>query len=352
MGFFYAEPARPDDSKDGKGKTAVLLLNLGTPQAPTAGALRRYLRQFLADRRVVELPRALWLPLLYGVILPLRPARSAQKYASIWTPQGSPLKVHGDQLVAQLRQRFSQPGAGELLIESAMTYGEPSVAQALQRLKSAGARRILILPLYPQYAGSTSGAAFDAVWRELLKTRDLPEIRCLRSYAADPGYIGALAASVRAHWQEQPPPADGYRLLLSFHGIPQRSVDAGDSYAAECTRTSELLARELNLDQGRYVQTYQSRFGRARWLEPSTSASIRRLAAAGVRRIDVICPGFAGDCLETLEEIAIEGQADFIAAGGSVFHYIAALNSRPAWLEALEALIRRQITGWEGWPES
>lgn len=319
-------------------RSAVLLVNLGTPDAPTAPALRRYLREFLSDPRVVEIPRVVWWPILHGLILPLRPARSAAKYKSIWTPEGSPLAIWTEKQAKLLAGHLGERGH-PVLVRHAMRYGAPSIAKQLDALKAAGATRILVLPLYPQYAGATTASTIDAVGHWARQTRHVPELRFVNQYHDDPGYIDALAHSVLAHWQ-----AHGRATLVaSFHGVPARSVALGDPYEAQCRETARLLGQRLGLRDDELIVCFQSRFGRARWLEPYTEPTLRRLATAGISRVDVICPGFAADCLETLEEIAQEGRDAFLAAGGREFHYIPCLNDRPRWIAALGALAVRHL---------
>jgi len=322
--------------------TAVLLVNLGTPDAPTAPALRRYLREFLSDPRVVEIPRAVWWPILHGLILPLRPARSAAKYKSIWTADGSPLAVWTEKQ-GKLLQGYLGERGHRVLVRHAMRYGAPSIARQLDALKAAGATRILVLPLYPQYAGATTASAIDAVAAWTGRIRSVPELRFVNRYHDDAGYIDALAHSVFAHWQMH---GRGSRLVASFHGVPARSVALGDPYESECRETARLLGQRLGLHDGELVVAFQSRFGRARWLEPYTEPTLRQLAAGGIARVDVICPGFAADCLETLEEIALEGRDAFLQSGGREFHYIACLNDRHEWIAALSALALRHLEGW------
>ncbi|WP_298928760.1 ferrochelatase [uncultured Ramlibacter sp.] len=319
--------------------TAVVLCNLGTPDAPTAPAVRRYLAQFLSDPRVVEIPRAVWLPILYGAVLTTRPAKSAAKYASIWLPEGSPLKVWTERQAAALQEALGP----EVTVRAAMRYGEPALASVLDALRAQGADRILVLPAYPQYSGTTTASVWDALAQWAGAQRNLPALRFVRGYHDDAGYIGALAATVRAHWQRN---GRGGHLVMSFHGVPQRTVDQGDSYADECRETARLLAAALQLQEGSWSLSFQSRFGKAKWLEPATEPSLVALACAGTARVDVMCPGFTSDCLETLEEIDQEGRAAFMAAGGSTFHYIPCLNADAAWTAALAGLARRQLAGW------
>lgn len=327
-------------------KTAILLVNLGTPTAPTPPALRRYLKQFLSDPRVVELPRLLWWPILNGIILNLRPKKSAAKYAAIWTPEGSPLKVHTEQqakLLAQEMQKRLGVAAEHLIVDWAMRYGAPAIDERLSALKAAGARRILLIPLYPQYAGSTSATVIDEAAGWLRRCRNQPELRYIRSFANHPAYIAALAASVRDYWALHGRPN---KLLISFHGVPRATLEQGDPYHCECHQTGRLLAEALGLAQEEWLLTFQSRFGKTEWLQPYTAPTLVKLAQEGVARVDVICPGFTGDCLETLEEIALEGKADFLAAGGSAYHYLPCLNERSDWISSLADLAIEHMGHW------
>jgi ferrochelatase len=331
------QPAPPGAA----GKSAVLLINLGTPDAPTAPALRKYLKQFLWDPRVVELPRALWWLVLNLIILNTRPKQSAEKYAKIWMTEGSPLKVHTERQAKLLRGYLGQSGRGSIVIEWAMRYGEPSVARALDRLKSAGCSRILIVPLYPQYSVSTTASAMDAVGEWARRNPQAAEIRTIESFHAAPRYIAALAASINAHWMDYGRPE---KLVMSFHGLPKVSIERGDPYYGQCLESGRLLAAELGLAESDYAITFQSRFGPAEWLQPYTQATLESLARDGVRRVDVICPGFVSDCLETLEEIAMECKEAFLAAGGTEFRYIPCLNERHEWIEALSGLAWDRLT--------
>ena len=315
--------------------TAILLLNLGTPDAPTAPAVKRYLAEFLGDPRVVELPRLLWLPILHGIILRTRPAKSAAKYATIWTAEGSPLKLHTERQAKLLKGLLGERGRKDLLIDWAMRYQNPSIPAVLDRLAAAGASEILVLPLYPQYAGSTTASTEDAVAAWTQRQAKAPAIRWVKDYPTDPGYIGALAASIREHWQAH---GRGEMLVMSFHGIPQRSVDRGDPYAGQCQATAQALAAALDLPSDQWMATFHSRFGAARWVQPYTQPTLEELARGGLKRVDVICPGFPADCLETLEEISMECREAFLHAGGESFHYIPCLNERPDWIAALADL--------------
>ena len=327
---------RKESATVANGGEAVLLVNLGTPEAPTARALRPYLRQFLSDPRLVELPRLLWWPILHGIILNTRPKKSARKYASIWMPEGSPLKLHTARQAKLLKGLLGESGRRNILVDYAMRYGQPSVAAALDRLKATGAARITVVPLYPQYAASSTASVFDAVAAWMQSARNVPELHFVRSFAEHPGYIAALAASVREHWQAH---GRGDRLVMSFHGIPRRSVDLGDPYLAECQATAKLLANALQLNEQQYAVTFQSRFGAAEWLQPGTQPTLEQLARAGTRSVDVICPGFVADCLETLEEIGMECKEAFLNKGGSGFRYIPCLNERPDWIAALAEIV-------------
>jgi ferrochelatase len=336
-----AERFRPEPAFDhaAAARDGILLVNLGTPAAPTAAAVRRYLAEFLSDPRVVEIPRAIWLPILYGVILAVRPARSARKYAEIWGPQGSPLAVHTARQAALLAASL---GAQAPLVEHSMRYGEPSVAAALDRLRGAGCDRILVVPLYPQYAASTTASTFDAVCAWLARSRNAPELRFAKHFHDHPAYIAALAAGVERHWDAH---GRGDRLVMSFHGLPRFALERGDPYHCECQATGRLLAEALGLRADQYVVTFQSRFGRAEWLQPYTEPTLIELARQGVGRVDVVCPGFVADCLETLEEIGIGGKQAFLANGGREFQLVPCLNEAPEWIDALAA-----ICAAHGWP--
>jgi ferrochelatase len=318
----------------------VLLVNLGTPAAPTASAIRRFLREFLSDPRVVELPRIVWLPLLYGLILPLRPARLAEKYRAVWTDQGSPLLQISKRQAQALAAELSRRQGVEIAVGLGMRYGEPSIDAALRDLESQGVRRLLVLPLYPQYSATTTASAFDAVFVQLRNRRALPELRTINQYHDHPGYIAALADSVRTHRAAK---GSGDHLLMSFHGIPQHCVDRGDPYFDQCQETGQLLAQALHLESGRWSISFQSRLGKAQWLQPYTDAEVRRLAAAGIKTLDVICPGFSADCLETLEEVALRYAEDFKNAGGKELRYVPALNDAPAHIGVLADLVAENL---------
>ena len=323
-------------------RTGLLLVNLGSPAEPTAAATRRYLAEFLSDPRVVEIPRFVWWPILYGIILRVRPARSAAKYASIWMQEGSPLTVWTQRLAQGLREAFDRAGT-QVIIREAMRYGTPSVSDGLDALRAAGASRVLVLPLYPQYASATTASIWDAVARWSAQARHLPEFRFVNRYGDEPAYIDALADSVRRHWEVS---GRSRMLVMTFHGLPERSLMLGDPYHCECHKTARLLAEALGLATSEYKVTFQSRFGRAQWLRPYTEPTLQELAASGLERVDVICPGFPVDCLETLEEIGLEARDAFTQAGGREFHYIPCLNATPGAVSALAAVAKRHLQGW------
>ncbi len=327
-------------------KTAVLLCNLGTPDEATPAAVRRYLAQFLSDSRVVEIPRLLWWPILHGVILRVRPARSARKYASIWTADGSPLKVWTEKQALLLRGYLGQRGH-PVLVRHAMRYGQPSIASVLDALKAEGADRVLVLPLYPQYAASTTASVGDEVAAWMKRVRNVPELRFVKHYHDDAGYIGALAKRLDDHWMMHGRPD---KLVLSFHGVPRRTLELGDPYHCECLKTGRLLAERLKLRDDAMVVTFQSRFGKAEWLKPYTAPTLVTLAQKGVGRVDVMCPGFAADCLETLEEIDQEARAAFLGAGGKEFSYVPCLNDQHEGIAALAGIAIRHMQGWEHSP--
>lgn len=323
--------------------TGILLVNLGTPEAATTPAVRRYLRQFLSDPRVVEIPRLIWLPILYAFVLPRRPAKSAKMYQSVWTEDGSPLLVFSKKQQNAIQQEMKSRFNGKVVVELAMRYGKPSIESGLQKLKEQGVRRLLVLPLYPQYSATTTATTYDEVNRVLSRWRWLPEMRFVGSYHDHSSYINALAHSVKAHWQEH---QRGQLLLMSFHGLPKRNLDLGDPYFCHCHKTARLLAKKLELKQDQYVVTFQSRFGKAEWLKPYTDKTLEELPAKGIKKIDVICPGFPADCLETLEEIKIENGDNFLQAGGETYRYIAALNHQKNHIHALSDIIQQHAQGW------
>ncbi len=328
-------------------KTAVLLVNLGTPDAPTPSAVRRYLQQFLSDPRVVEIPRLLWWVILHGIILPFRARRSAKKYALIWTSAGSPLKVYTAQQATMLQALFEAQdrvhGQADTIVAFAMRYGKPSVSHVLSQLKEQGCERILILPAYPQYSATTTASIFDAVFAHYATVRNVPELRLIKHYHEHSAYIEALRQSVQSHWNTH---GRADKLLMSFHGVPKRTLVLGDPYYCECHKTARLLAQALGLSESEYIVTFQSRFGKAEWLRPYTAPTLIEMAQHGIQRVDVICPGFTSDCLETLEEIAIEARREFLHAGGQEFHFIACLNDSPAWGRAMLSIVQQHMAGW------
>jgi len=329
-------------------KTGVLLLNLGTPDAPTKLAVRNYLREFLSDPRVVEIPRLIWWFILHGIILPIRSGASAKKYASIWLDDlGSPL-LHYSQLQAKALGSYFQNQDKSYLVALAMRYGKPAIADVLETFKASGVERLLVLPLYPQYSATTTASSFDEVFRVLSTWRNQPELRLIKHYHDDPAYIQALAQKIRSFWQEQGKPnfAAGARLVMSFHGLPKRNLMLGDPYHCECLKTGRLLAEALELGLNDYVVTFQSRFGRAEWLKPYTALTLEELAKAKCPQVDIVCPGFPADCLETLEEIAIEGQEIFHEHGGGEYRYIPCLNGDPIWISALASIAEKNMLGW------
>ncbi len=323
-------------------RTAVLYCNLGTPDAPTPAAVRRFLSEFLGDHRVVEVPRLLWLLILHGIILRFRPAKSAAKYASIWSRDGSPLKIWTEKQAKLLQGWLAQRGH-DVQVRYAMRYGSTSIASQLDALKAAGNTRVLILPAYPQYSATTTASLFDAVYQWAGRTRAIPELRFVNHYHDDPRYIAALAGRINKYWSGEGQPDV---LVMSFHGVPERTLQLGDPYHCECFKTARLLAEQLGLDKTRFKVTFQSRLGRAKWLQPYTEPTLIAMGQAGVRRVDVICPAFTSDCLETLEEINIEARQAFLQAGGKEFHYIACLNDDPAWITALCQISEQHLSGW------
>jgi protoporphyrin/coproporphyrin ferrochelatase len=337
---YQTEPAHAHGTP---AKTGILLINLGTPDAPTAEAVRPYLREFLSDPRVVEIPKAIWWPILNGIILNTRPKKSAAKYATIWMPEGSPLRVHTEKQTALLQGYLSQRTKAPFVVDYAMRYGNPSIPSVLRKLKEQNCQRILVLPMYPQYAASSSGTAFDIVFAEILKMRNTPALRTIKNFHDNPGYIKALANNINDYWMKNGRPE---KLVMSFHGLPQFSLDKGDPYHCECHKTGRLLAYELGLKPEQYFLSFQSRFGKAEWLKPYTTATLKELGKQKTRRVDVVCPGFVADCLETLEEIAMEGKEDFQHAGGGEYHYIPCLNERDDWMHALTDLVMDNLQGW------
>ncbi|WP_215782463.1 ferrochelatase [Paludibacterium sp. B53371] len=327
---------------DFQPRTGVLLLNLGTPDAPTPSALRRYLKEFLSDRRVIEIPRLLWWPLLNGVILNVRPRQSARKYASIWREQGSPLLVETQAQTEAVRQALATRGLDNLLVMCAMRYGNPSIPAALAEMRRQHVDQLVVVPLYPQYSAASTGSALDGVFAELMKDRNMPAVRTVRHFHDHPGYIAALAGQIEQDWQQHGRPDV---LVMSFHGMPKFTLERGDPYFCECQKTARLLAEALHLPAEAWRISFQSRFGRTEWLKPYTVEVVRELAEAGTARVDVVCPGFVADCLETLEEIAVEVREVFHQYGGGMYRYLPCLNSNSQWIQVLTDIIQSQLQG-------
>ena len=347
--LFSVDPDPPHGETTAVG---VLLVQLGTPEAPTAAALKPYLRQFLWDPRVIELSRPLWWLILNLFVLTRRPKASAELYRNIWTAAGSPLLVTARRIETAIREHLNEArreGDQPPRVALGMTYGQPSIPSALAELKKAHCRRILIFPLYSHYSSSSVGAAFDAVMRELMTWRWVPEVRTVHQYHDEPALVGALARTVREHWAEH---GQADKLITSYHGTPRRYLLDGDPYYCHCQKTSRLLFEELGLDEARYAVTFQSRFGREEWLQPYTEATLVALAREGVRSVDVLCPGFRIDCLETLDEVDRELRHAFLEAGGETFRYISCLNDRAEHIELFAGLIRRHLAGWTAGPEN
>ena len=327
--------------------TGILLVNLGTPDEPTVPAVRRYLKQFLSDARVVEIPKPIWWLILNVIILNTRPKKSAAKYASIWMKEGSPLRVYTSRQAQMLRGFLGELVKSPLKVDYAMRYGNPSIESRIDKLKSANCENILILPLYPQYAASTTASTMDELGRVLSKIRNVPGVRLVRSFHDHPAYIKAVAKNVLAEWMKIGRPDFATdKLLMTFHGLPKFHLDKGDPYHCQCHKSARLIADELGVKPEQYVVTFQSRFGRAEWLQPYTDKTLEALGKQGTKRVDVICPGFAADCLETLEEIADEGKVTFLHAGGREFHYIPVANDTQAFVGALTEIAREQLAGW------
>lgn len=335
MPHFLPEPQKPYSQQQ---KTAVLLLNLGTPEAPTAEAVRPYLRDFLSDKRVVELPGLLWQPILRGLVLTLRPQKSAHGYQKVWQPEGSPLAVYTQKQAELLAENLPN-----VIVRHVMTYGSPGAAEVLSELKAQGVTQVLAIPLYPQYAASSTGAALDKIFQVLLKQRNQISLRTVSRFYNDTYYIDAMKQQVEAFWAYH---SRGEKLMLSFHGIPQKNHDQGDPYLHECYQTAELLADALSLTKNDYIVSFQSQFGKAKWIGPSTQSLFDELPKQGITKLDVFCPGFVSDCLETMEEIAIAGREQFHAAGGIQYQYIPCLNTHPAWINALTNIAKQNIQGW------
>jgi ferrochelatase len=334
----------PDYQHNTSDKIGVLLTNLGTPDAPTPKALKRYLKQFLSDPRVVEVPRLLWWFILNGIILQIRPRRSAKAYATVFTEQGSPLLFHTRQQAEAIAKAFADDGNTDVVVDFAMRYGNPSFASVLDNMFAKGVRKILVLPLYPQYSAATSGSTFDELAKDFSQRRWLPDLRFISHYHDDASYINACVERIKAHWAEH---GRADKLMFSYHGIPKRYLLNGDPYHCECYKSSRLIAEALQLNKDQYMTTFQSRFGREEWLKPYTDETLKALPAQGVKSVQVFCPGFAADCLETIEEIGEENREYFMHAGGEQYQYITALNNRPQHINALYQLIKDNLQGWQ-----
>ncbi len=334
---------KSDYRHDSIPHTGLLLVNLGTPSAPTASAIRSYLREFLSDRRVIEIPRLLWLPILHLFVLPLRPKHLVRAYKKIWLEDGAPLLVYTRKQAEALTQRLYQNGMDKIIVQTAMCYGDPSISEGIKVLKENNIRQLLILPLYPQYSATTTGAVFDIVTQTLRDYRWLPEVRFINQYYDHSQYIHACAEQIRRYRDH----ANSKRkLLFSFHGLPHRNLLAGDPYHCHCHATARLIADALSLQRDDWIISFQSRFGYAEWLKPYTDETLKALPGKGVTEIDIFCPGFAADCLETLEEIAVQNHGFFMAAGGEDFNYIPALNDSQPHIEFLAQLVRQHLSGW------
>jgi ferrochelatase len=330
-------------------RIGILLINLGTPDAPTPEAVRAYLKEFLSDPSLVEIPRPLWWLILHLYVLRTRPRQSAERYAQVWTGDGSPLKAHTQRQTILLRGYAGERLKFPLVIDYAMRYGNPSIADKLHELKGQNCDRLLLVPLYPQYSASATGSALTAAFETLSRMRNMPAVRTVRHFHDHPGYINALAQNVREYWMKSGRPD---RLLMSFHGVPRATLDKGDPYHCECQKTGRLLAEALGLKPEQYHISFQSRFGRAEWLRPYTAELLAQLGKQKVGRVDVVCPGFVSDCLETLEEIAIEGKTIFIQAGGREFNFIPGLNERDDWIQTLTDIVLKQLLGWTVGPSA
>lgn len=332
-----------DFSHSQADKIGVLVTNLGTPQAPTKQALKVYLREFLSDPRVVEIPRLLWWLILNGVILNIRPKRSAAAYSTVWTEQGSPLMFHTQNQAAGLAKRCKQVFGEDVVVDFAMRYGQPAISDTIEKMQQQGVRKLLVLPLYPQYCASTTGSTFDAVGAFFQRSRWLPDFRFVSHYHDDAEFIRVQAEKIKAHWEHH---GRTDKLIFSYHGIPKRYLLNGDPYHCECHKTSRLLAKMLGLKKEDYLTTFQSRFGREEWLKPYTDETLKSLPSLGVKSVQIVCPGFSADCLETIEEIGEENREYFMASGGERYEYIEALNSDAAHLDMLFKLIQRNLSDW------
>ncbi len=339
MGFRPEPPFKHGDPL----KTGILVANLGTPDAATPATVRRYLKEFLSDSRVVEIPKPIWWFILNGIILNVRPKKTAAKYKTVWMPEGSPLLVHTQRQAQMLKGYLGQKIKSPLEVIVGMRYGNPSIQSAVDQLKEKGCNKILVLPMYPHYASSTTGTLIDKLGDVFKKMRNVPAIRTIRHYHDHPAYIKAIATNIEKHWATN---GRGDMLMMSFHGLPKFHLEKGDPYHCECLKTARLIAERLGLSKDKYVVSFQSRFGKQEWLKPYTTATLEALGKQGVKSLDVVCPGFAADCLETLEEIAEEGKHDFIAAGGKQYQYIPVANATDAFIHALTEIALENLGGW------
>ncbi|MGO1328219.1 MAG: ferrochelatase [Idiomarina loihiensis] len=324
-------------------KIGVLVTNLGTPQAPTKKALKPYLKEFLSDPRVVEVPRLLWFLILNGVILRFRPKRSAEAYKTVWTDRGSPLLFHTQDQASAIEAKLKQTWGDNIVVDFAMRYGNPALGDVVEKMMQKGVRKLLVLPLYPQYSASTTASTFDALAKNFTKRRWLPELRFITHYHDFSPFIEAAAQRIERHWDAH---GRADKLLFSYHGIPLRYLKNGDPYHCECYKTSRLLAERLGLGKDEYLTTFQSRFGREEWLQPYTDMTMKALPGKGVKSVQVFCPGFSSDCLETVEEIGEENREYFMESGGERYEYISALNAESGHIDALSQLIESNLQGW------
>ncbi len=334
---------KSDYNHASSGKVGVLITNLGTPEAATPSALRKYLREFLWDPRVVEFPRLLWWLVLNLVILRIRPRRSAETYAKIWTQEGSPLMMHIKSQLTALKQKFAANNLQHIEVDFAMRYGSPSIESALLKMQDKNVTQLVVLPLYPQYSGSTTGSTFDAVANTFSKLRWMPELRFVNQYLDDEKYIGACASQIKQYWSAH---EQSQILLFSFHGLPKRYLLAGDPYHCQCYKTARLIAEKLQLNKDQWKLTFQSRFGREEWLQPYTDKTLEAMAKESIKSVDVFCPGFSADCVETLEEIDMLNREIFLDAGGEKFQYIPALNNNDEHIDAIYQLAINHMQGW------
>ncbi|MEP2652990.1 MAG: ferrochelatase [Paraglaciecola sp.] len=338
----------PSFSHSQRDKVGVLVTNLGTPDAPKKAELRRYLKEFLSDPRVVEVPRLIWWMILNFVILNIRPSRSAKAYSGVWTERGSPLLFHTEDQANAIREKLVSEYGDHIVVEFAMRYGSPSINSVVDKMQQQGVRKLLVLPLYPQYCASTTASTFDAVAQHFMKKRWMPELRFITHYHDNDGYIEAVSEKIREHWKVN---GKANKLVFSYHGIPKRYLLKGDPYHCECHKTSRLIAENLGLNKNEYFTSFQSRFGREEWLTPYTDESLKSFPAQGVKSVQVVCPGFSADCLETIEEIGEENRDYFLEAGGERYEYIDALNADAQHIEALHHILVDNLSGWLSVPE-